>query len=304
METVPTERPISTDMLEAFVRVAEQGGVSAAALDLGIGKSLVSKRVAQLEAAVKTTLFARSTRKVVLTPAGEAYLDFARRALVEVAAAEERLSELRTGLSGQIRVTAPISWGQRVLARRLPAFLVRHPGIELELQLADRVMDLAGERIDLALRWSPLAPPGLVAVPVCEVPWVIAGAPAYLSQAGVPAHPDELAAHVCMGYWREPTDDAWTFVRGDERVAVRARGRFHANHPEAVADAAIAGLGLGLLPRYVCDDALADGRLVAVLPDWAPVTRFGTRIVAVGTPERLRQARHRALLEHLRASLS
>ena len=113
---------ISTDMLAAFVKVAERLSVSAAAVDLGVGKSAVSKRVAQLEGAVKVTLFSRSTRKVALTPAGEAYLDFARRALVEVATAEERLRDMRAELTGQIRLTATVSWGQCVLAKRLPEF--------------------------------------------------------------------------------------------------------------------------------------------------------------------------------------
>ena len=112
---------LSTDMLEAFIKVAERLSVSAAANDLDLGKAVVSKRVAQLESRLKVTLFSRSTRKIALTPAGEAYLDFARRALREVEAAAERLRELRSELSGRIRVSATVSWGQRVLALHLDA---------------------------------------------------------------------------------------------------------------------------------------------------------------------------------------
>ena len=294
---------ISVDLLSAFVQVAQQRSVSAAARELGLGKSLVSKRVAQLEAAVKTVLFSRSTRRVALTPAGEAYLDSARRALAELQGAEERLRELRSDLSGPIRLTAPVSWGQRVLARRLPEFLRLHPAIEVELQLADRMLDLAYERIDIALRWSSLPTTDLSAVPVAQVPWVVVAAPDYLAQApaGLPDTPQALAAHPCMTYWRTGADDTWTLDNAVLSVDVRVRSRYHADNPEAVAEAALAGLGVALLPRYLCEEALADGRLSSLLPDWTPRTRFGTRIMAVAAPERLRVARNRALLAFLQA---
>ena len=287
-------------MLAAFVKVAEKLSVSAAAVELGAGKSVVSKRVAQLEASVKATLFSRSTRRVALTPAGEAYLGFARRALEEVAAAQERLHNLRHELTGQIRLTAPVSWGQRVLAKRLPEFLRQHPAIEIELLLADRLMDLAYERIDIGLRWTTAAAPELSSVPVARVAWVIAAAPRYLAEAGTPLEPQDLAAHPCMCYWRESSDDAWTLSLGQRREQVRVRGRYHANNPEAVVDAALAALGVALLPRYLCDEALAEGHLVAVLQAWTPQTKFGTRITAVAAPERMRFARNQAMLAFLR----
>ena len=294
---------ISTDMLAAFVRVAEHLSVSAAAADIGVGKSVISKRIAQLEAAVKATLFSRSTRRVALTPAGEAYLAFARRALAEVATAQERLRELRVDLTGQIRLTAPVSWGQRVLAKRLPEFLRLHPGVEIELQLTDRLMDIAYERIDLALRWTVLPSPELRVVAVAGVEWVIAAAPGYLAAAGTPRVPADLSAHACMCYWRENSDDAWVLAAGEQREQVRVRGRYHANNAEAVCDAALDGLGLALLPSYLCDDALDDGRLLRVLPEWTPQTKFGTVITAVATPERMRFSRNQALLEFLKEQL-
>ena len=290
---------ISTDMLTVFVRVAEHRSVSAAGADLGVGKSVVSKRIAQLEAAVKATLFSRSTRRIALTPAGEAYLEFARRALAEVASAQERLRELRADLTGQIRLTAPVSWCQRVLAKRLPEFLRLHPAVEIELLLSDRVMDIAYERIDIALRWTTFASPELTTVAVAEIEWVIAAAPSYLAEAGTPLTPAELGGHSCMCYWRERSDDAWLLASGARREQVGVRSRYHANNPEAVCDAALGGLGIALLPRYLCDDALADGRLVRVLPAWTPQTKFGTVITAVATPERMRSARNQALLAFL-----
>lgn len=295
---------ITTDMLGAFVKVAQTLSVSAAAAELGVGKGLVSKRIAQLEALVGATLFSRSTRRVSLTPAGEAYLDGARRALAEMAAAQERVRDLRAQLTGDIRLTAPVSWGQRVLAARLPEFLRAHPGIGIELQLADRVMDVGRERIDAALRWSNAAPSaGLASVPVAEVGWLLAASPAWLEAAGRPREPEDLAAHPGLCYWRESADDQWRLARADggARRQVRVAGRYHVDNPEAVAEAALAGLGVAMLPDYLCTAALRDGRLVRVLPEWTPVTKFGTRITAVGAPERMGLARVRALLRFLRS---
>ena len=290
-------------MLVTFVKVAEQLSVSAAAVELDVGKSVVSKRIAQLESAVKATLFSRTTRKVVLTPAGEAYLEFARRALLELGSAEERLHDLRTELTGQIRLTSAVSWGQVVLARCLPEFLRLHPSIEIELLLIDRMVDLARERIDIALRWTSAPTPGFTTTPVAEVEWVVAAAPGYLAAAGMPGEPQDLAVHSCMCYWRESSDDAWVLCAGARREQVRVRGRYHANNAETVAEAALAGLGIALLPRYLCHQPLANGRLVHVLPSWTPETIFGNHIVALVPPERMRVRRNQVLLAFLRQQL-
>ncbi|MDH4390529.1 MAG: LysR family transcriptional regulator [Aquabacterium sp.] len=292
---------LSTDMLAAFVQVAEHLSVSAAAQALGVSKSVVSKRVAQLEQAVRATLFARSTRRVALTPAGEAYLDFARNALRAVADADERLRDLRQELSGQIRITAPVSWGQQVLAPLLPAFLARHPAIEIDLLLGDRLMDIAYERIDLALRMSATGLPDLVVTQVARLDWVVCAAPAYLARAGTPQAPADLQVHHCMSYWRERSDNAWVMQDIDSGVqqTVWVQGRYHANNPEAVAQAAVAGLGVALLPAYVCAADIAAGRLLRLLQAWTPVTKFGNQITAVATPDRMRLLRNQALLVHL-----
>lgn len=288
---------VSADMLAAFLKVADHASVSRAADDLGIGKSVASKRVSQLEAALGTTLFSRSTRRVALTPAGEAYAEYARRALAELAAGDDRLRALRSDLTGRIRVTASVSWGQRVLARALPDFVRLHPGVELELHLDDRLSDLAFERFDVALRWSATPAPDLVSVPVAAIAWTLAAAPAYLAAVRVPQAPAELAGLDCLCYWRESADDRWTLAAGSERCTVQVRGRYRVDNPEAVLEAAIAGLGVAMLPDYLCRDALEDGRLQRVLPPWVPVTRYGTQITAVGTPERMRLARIRALVD-------
>ncbi len=295
---------LSTDMLATFVKVAEKLSVSAAAQDMGISKGVVSKRVAQLEQTLNATLFSRSTRRIALTPAGETYLGFARQALHALTDADERLRDLRQELSGPIRITAPGSWGQKVLAGLIPEFLERHPAIEIELHLNDRMMDIAFERIDVALRMTSTASPDLVVTPVARLDWVICAAHSHLASAGTPTQPTDLKRHPCMSYWRESSDDAWQLQQGEHIQAVRVRSRYHANNAEAVAQAAAAGLGVALLPLYVCEEDLAAGRLVRLLPDWTPVTKFGTRITAVCTPERMQLLRNRALLAFLRERLA
>ncbi len=295
--------PISTDMLVAFIKVAERLSVSRAAADLGLGKSLVSKRVALLEQTVAATLFSRSTRRVALTPAGEVYLEFAKRALAEISGGEERLRAMRSELTGRIRLTAPVSWGQSVLSKVLPDFLRLHPAIEIDLTLADRMMDIAVERIDMALRWSTASTQELSAEPVARVGWVMTAAPSYLASMGEPNLPSELTAHNCLSYWRETSDDQWILQRGVQRAAIRVHGRYHVDNAQALVDAALAGLGIALLPDYLCIDALGDGRLVRLLPAWEPQTKFGNVINAVAAPERMQLIRNQMLLAFLRTRL-
>ena len=291
-------------MLAAFVKVVDCASVSRAALELGVGKSVVSKRVAQLEQLVGATLFARSTRRIALTPAGEAYADFARRALAELGAGEERLLALRSELTGRIRLSATVSWGQRVLAVKLPEFLRLHPAIEVELQLADRMVDVAYERVDIALRWSSTPPQGLMSEPVAVVGWALVAASAYLANAGTPLSPADLAGHSCLCYWREASDDLWVLACAGEMARVRVHSRYHVDNPEAVTEAAIAGLGIAMLPDYLCQDGLAAGRLVRVLPGWTPQSKFGSLISAVSTAERMRLQRNQVLLGFLRQQLT
>ncbi len=291
---------VSSDMLGAFVKVAECSSVSRAAVELGLAKSVVSKRVAQLEQTIGATLFARSTRRIALTPAGEAYAEFARRALAEMSAGEERVRALRSELTGRIRLSAPVSWAQRVLAGCLPAFLRLHPAIELQLQLSDRMVDVAYEGVDIALRWSTAQPQGLVCRPIAPVGWLLVASPGYLADCGVPGAPADLAAHRCLCYWRDAGDDLWELA-GDGRIErVRVQGPYHVDNPEAVSEAALAGVGVAMLPDYLCRQPLEEGRLQRVLPGWVPQTRFGTLISAVATAERMRLLRNRVLLDFLR----
>ena len=304
------QRPISTDMLAAFLKVAECRSVSQAAVSLDVAKSLISKRIAQLEERLDTTLFSRSTRKVALTPAGETYVDYAKRALAEVSDGMERVRSLRTELSGNLRLTAPVSWGQRVLAKHLPDFLKMHPSLEIDLMLTDRIMDLAAERIDVAFRWSSHSHQGRQGTPLTEIKWFLTSAPAYIAQRGLPSEPLDLINHSCLYYRRDNTDDHWTLIRHavanlsePGTVQVNVGGQYRVDNPEVVLESATAGMGIALLPDYLCEQAIDQGSLVKVLTPWTPQTKFGTHIVALCPPERKKISRNQALIEYLQRIL-
>ena len=294
---------LSIDMLTAFVGVAERLSVTAAAQDLGLTKSVLSKRLAQLEHTLGATLLARSTRKISLTPAGLLYLEHARRLLADATTASEAVRGLRTTLAGSIRVTAPVNWGHRVVGRLLPEFLALHPALEIELLLEDRLIDLAAEGIDLALRMSARRTPDLVMIPLTRLDMVMCAAPSYLAAAGTPRTPEELASHLCLTYWRNVRNDRWNLLDENRRVTLRVTSRYRANHPEAVSDAAAAGLGIALLPLVFVAQDLAEGRLVQVLPTWSAETEFGDTVSVVALPDRLRLGRNQALLGFLKARL-
>lgn len=289
---------ISSDMLVAFAKVAENRSVSKAAMALSVGKSVVSKRIAQLETHLGVTLFSRSTRHIALTAAGETYLEHAKKALLELSAGEEMLTALRSDLRGRIRVTAPVSWGQRILCKKLPEFLRMHPGIELELVLSDRMMDLAYERMDVAFRWSSAQEnKELFMKTVMGIEWLLVCAPHYIAAHGEPASPQTLEAHSCLFYWREPSDDWWVLKSGDALSRVRVSGRYHVDSPDAVLEACMQGLGIALLPDYLCADALQDQRLVKVLPMWVPQTRFGNQVTLMAPPDRMRVQRNKVFID-------
>jgi len=305
------QRPISTDMLAAFLEVAECRSVSQAAVSLDVAKSLVSKRIAQLEERLETTLFSRSTRKVALTPAGETYVDYAKRALAEVADGMERVRSLRTELSGNLRLTAPVSWGQRVLAKHLPEFLKMHPSLEIDLMLNDRMMDMATERIDVALRWSSHSHHERHGTPLTEIKWYLTAAPAYIAKFGLPAEPVELNDHACLYYRRDNTDDHWTLQHNLaakqsalRHVEVNVGGRYRVDNPEVVLESATAGMGIALLPDYLCVQAIEKGILVKVLTPWTPLTKFGTHIVALCPPDRKKISRNQSLIDYLQRAMS
>jgi DNA-binding transcriptional LysR family regulator len=201
-------------------------------------------------------------------------------------------------------MTAPVSWGTEVLAKLVPKFLQAHPKIEVELILSDSLMDLAHERIDIALRMTVTPSPDQVAIPLCDLERLLCASQKYIKSFGMPRSPADLAHHSCLGYWAEPSHQSWRLVRKDEKKTIPVSSRYRVNNPNAVKDAVMAGIGIGLLPEYVCARELQTGKLLRVLPSWRPETPFGTKIHAIGLPERIRLSRCQAVLTFLKETLA
>ncbi|GBD44224.1 HTH-type transcriptional regulator PgrR [bacterium HR40] len=292
------------DTLEAmrsFVAVAECGGMTHAARRLGLAKSTVSKQIGELERRLGLALVNRNSRRLSLTPAGEAWLATCRRVLAEVEAGEGELAA-RSGLPrGRLRVSAPVSFSLLHLSPLVPQFLAAHPQIELELVLDDRHVDLVAEGFDLAVRIGRLPDSSLVARRLGEARTFCVASPAYLARRGRPRHPRELIDHDCLRYLNGRELQAWSFEQNGRRVVVPVRGRFIANNGDVLRDAALADFGIARLPSFLVARDLAAGRLEPLLEDWT-TTGFG--IYAVFPRHRPANPAVRAFVDFLTAALA
>ncbi|WP_241049723.1 LysR family transcriptional regulator [Achromobacter xylosoxidans] len=251
--------------LQTFVEVADAGGISPAALRLGVSKSVVSRRLARLEAELGVQLLARSTRGAALTEAGATFRDHAARACAEIDIARETI--LPTGeLCGRLRVAAPLSFGPAHFAPVLAELARRHPQLQVHTSYSDRFVDLIAEGFDCAIRVGNLPDSNLVARRVGPLMGKFVASPDYIRRHGAPQTPDELAAHQAVMQGTE----AWQLLDDDKIVSVRPQGRFKADSGVALAVAAAAGLGVAVLPDYLIDDYIAAGALVPVMTRHPP----------------------------------
>lgn len=252
--------------LAVFVRVVERGSFTAAAEDLALSKAVVSKYVSRLEARLGARLLNRTTRRLTLTEAGSVLFERGGRALGELAEAEQDVARLTGAPRGQLRISAPMSFGILHLAPRLPAFLSRHPAIALDVQLDDRMVDLVRERIDVAIRITQLADSSLVARRLAPCRQVVCAAPSYLKREGAPQAPSELTRRNCFTYSLLRNAQDWRFqAPGGRWIAVSARGNLRSNNTLALREAALAGAGIMHCPTFYVGDDLASGRLVPLL---------------------------------------
>jgi DNA-binding transcriptional LysR family regulator len=255
--------------LSTFLAVMEAGGVSHAARRLGIARSVVSKRVAALEAALATPLFVRSSVGMVPTEAAERLHGEAARLLRELDDAANRLRPPESGLCGRLRVTAPLSLTLGWLSAVFVDFARVHPDLDLQLELDDRITDLVNGGFDAALRVGPLPDSGLIARRLADSPRLLCAAPAYLGREGHPATVADLQRHRFVGYANVPMGQSLRFRAPADREAAQLRvlPRLVVDSGEVMREAAVAGLGLVVLPRFLVVEALARGLLVEVLPD-------------------------------------
>ena len=284
----------SVDLLDvlAFVRVAETGAFSRAAERMGMSKSILSRRVARLEAQLGARLLTRTAKGAQPTEVGQAYFERASNILADLEAAEEVVAEAVTQVAGPIRLSAPLSFGIEHLAPALAEFADRHPRVELDISFDDRPVDLAAGGFDLAVRIGALKDSSLVARRIAPVRKVAAASPAYLAARGRPEHPRDLAGHDILLY----ANEQWRFRVGGKWDYVRARPRLRADNGEMLRAAAEAGLGVCLLPSFIAAPAFERGTLEPLLRDF-PLEEGG--LYALMPPGRATTARVRALVEFL-----
>lgn len=249
-----------------FARVASTGSFTAAAADLGMPKSTVSRKVTDLESRLKARLLNRTTRKVSLTDVGRTYYDYCARIVAEVEDAERAVTNLQELPRGVLRVTT----GPNVafLAPILNDYMKRYPEVKLEIFCTGRTVDLIEERFDLAIRAGALGDSTLIGRSMGKVRWFLVGAPAYLKKHGRPQSLDELKRHQCIVFGTSPSGAALRLQRGDKTAHVEPPARLMVNDFDLVHSAARAALGLALLPAYLCGDDIRARRLERVLPDW------------------------------------
>ena len=277
--------------MAVFVRVVEVGDFSGAARALALSPSAVSKLVSRLETRLGARLFRRSTRRLALTPEGEAFHARARLILAEIEAAEREAGGSKTPV-GRIRISSSASYVTHVLARILPTFLGRYPDVSIDIVQSDALADLVADRIDVAIRAGPLADSTLVSRSLGKTPLIVAASPAWIQQHGIPATSGQLAAHDRLGFaypraiggWLRPTHE------GPERIRV--------SDGEGIRQLALAGIAPARLAGFTVRMDIAEGRLVQLLTDLQSAESEAFHAVYVGRSETLPQ-RVRVFLDYI-----
>lgn len=251
--------------LRTFVEVAHAGGVSAAAVRLGISKSMVSRRLVRLEEDLGVQLLARSTRGAALTEAGATFRDYASRICAEIDVARETI--LPTGeLQGRLRIAVPLTFGPTHFAPMLAEMARRHPRLQIQTCYSDRFVDLIAEGFDCAIRVGYLEDSNLVARSIGRIYGKLVASPDYVEAHGAPETPEELGGHEALMQGTE----AWQLMDGKRIVTVRPHGRFKADNGPALIAAALAGLGIAYLPDWLTHDYVVAGALVPVMERYPP----------------------------------
>jgi DNA-binding transcriptional LysR family regulator len=262
--------------LAIFVAVVQAKGFSAAARNLGLPKSTVSTKVSRLEERLGVRLLQRTTRSLGLTDAGHAFYERCARIVADVEEAERQLSTLQSEPRGTLRITGPVDITATYLGAPLAAFAKRYPQVAVEMVATDRVVDLVNENFDVALRLGKLPPSTLVARPLAPIGSRLYASPKYLDEHGRPRSPKDLTKHACLVFTAPHDAATWRLSGpGDKSETVQVKGPLYVNSPDTVRDAALAGLGIVLLPVFACDTVLLDSAnsmgqrgLERVLPKW------------------------------------
>ena len=256
------------ETMQAFVTVADHKGFAPAARKLGLSASAVTRMVAALEERVGARLLQRTTRSVMLTDAGERFLERARRILADVEEAEAAVQAERTQPTGRLVVSAPLGFGRRHVTPLMSTYLKRYPDVAGDLRLSDRMVNLVEEGVDIAVRIGHLPDSSLVARAVGDMRRMVVASPDYLAAHGEPHHPSEIAAHRTVHFGALSAAPDWRFVEDGREVRVACAPRFTTNSADAAIFHAEQGGGLTRVLAYQAAEGLASGRLKVVLVDY------------------------------------
>ncbi|AEF21761.1 MULTISPECIES: LysR family transcriptional regulator [Pseudomonas] len=292
--------------LKAFVETVRCGGFSAAGRSLGVATSSVTRLVSSLEAELQSVLVNRSPRQVSVTEAGQAYFVRAVAILEALEEADAAITDRGNQARGRLNVSVPVEFGRRIIAPRLGRLLERHPQLELNLRLNDEVVDLLGERVDVAVRLgSTLVSDDVVSLGVGQFQRWLVASPKYLACREPLSAPQDLMAHDCLRFDYGAAGRSWQFSAGGEIQQVAVRGRLHSNNADVLREAALAGQGVALLADWLVREDVASGRLLRVLESYAvsPGSASGA-ISVLYLPNQRGSRRVAAFVEFLREVLA
>jgi DNA-binding transcriptional LysR family regulator len=259
--------------MRVFATIVDKGGFAPAAAALGMSKTMVSKHLAAIEDRLGVRLLNRTTRKIGLTEIGAEYLRRCQEIIQLVEEADGRLLESHDHPRGLLRVNAPVTFSERHLAPSIGEYRRRHPDVQVDLVVNDRVIDLIEEGFDMAVRIGRLKDSTLVARRLAPAHMALVASPAYLAARGCPQRPEDLAGHDCLIYAYSAERDEWRFAGEGGPRTVRVKGPVSSNNGMILMQAAIDGQGIVALPTFIVGDALRDGRLVEILADYRPQDR-------------------------------
>lgn len=284
------------DAMGAFVKVVASGSYAEAARRLGLTRSAVSKGVMELEHDLGVRLLDRTTRRVTPTEAGLAYYERCVAILAQMEETEEQISRLHDEPKGVLRINGPLSFGTLYLGRMVAEFMTLYRDLRVELSLTDRYIDPLEEGVDVTVRIGALKDSSLIARRLCSTRMMIVASPEYLKAHGTPKSPADLAAHRCLTYGHTTSMQKWTLVDGG-KVMTKAVGSCMAStNGDVLRDAAVAGVGITLLPEFIVGPDVAAGHLRSLMPKYVPAD---LEIYALYAPNRYLAAKTRVFIDFL-----
>lgn len=283
-----------------FIEVAKKESFALAARELGITSSAVSKQIQNLEYELKTKLLNRTTRRVSLTEEGSLFYERAARALEDLREAKDQINELKATPRGLLRVALPMALGLQYLKSPIAEFARQYPEVTLDVQLDDRLVDIAEEGFDVVIRIGVLKDSSMIARKLAPAPICVCASPEYLAKNGTPQTPHDLAKHNVLAYTRNKGAHEWRYKGPDGKEnLIPLQSTFRCDAAGMMVEAACQGLGIIISPEFFIKEEIADGRLKRILPDYT--TSPERNLYAIFPPNRYLSTRLRLFIDHLDA---